>query len=127
MLDYMRAMQDRFDSLPPEDKEMQEEADTLFHSLCSELARPEHKKLIRLVDIHDTRREKTALKSFISGFKLAWGISRELTDDPPYSFEQEQEEQARKLFMAGQQRQAIVCQRNKTSKRMANNDDFNRT
>lgn len=127
MLDYMRALQDRFDALPPEDKEMQEEAELLFHSLCSELARPEHKQLIRLVDIQDARREKTALNSFISGFKLAWGISRELTDAPPYSFEQEQEEQARKLFMAGQQRQEIVCQRNKTSKRMANNDDFNRT
>lgn len=105
MLDYMRALQDRFDSLPPEDKEMQEEAELLFHHLCSELTRPEHKQLIRLVDIQDARREKTALNSFISGFKLAWGISRELTDDLPYSFEREQEERARKTFMEGIQRE----------------------
>ena len=99
MLDYMRALQDRFDALPPEDHETKEEADALFRGLCSELGRPERKQLIRLVDIQDARIEKTALNSFISGFKLAWGISRELTDDPPYSFEQEQEERARKTFV----------------------------
>ena len=103
MLDYMRALQDRFDALPPEDNRMKEEADTLFHGLCSELARPKRKQLIRLVDIQDARMEKTALCSFISGFKLAWGISREL--DPPYSFEQEQEERARKMFMEGLQKE----------------------
>ena len=105
MQNYMRALQDRFDTPPPEDNEMREEANLLFHSLCSELPRPEHKKLIRLVDIQDARMEKTALNSFISGFKLAWGISRELTDDPPYSFEQEQEDIARKIFMEGIQRE----------------------
>ena len=99
MQNYMRALQDRFDSLPPTDAEMAKEANQLFKNLCSELDRPKRTKLIRLVDIQDAHREKTALNSFISGFKLAWGISRELTEDPPYSYEAEQEERARRSFM----------------------------
>lgn len=105
MQDYMRALQDRFDSFPSGDSKMKEEADLLFNELCSELERPERKQLIRLVDVQDARREKTALNSFISGFKLAWGILRELADVPPYSYEQEQEERARKLFMESLQRE----------------------
>ena len=99
MQDYMRALQDRFDSPPPGDDEMRIETNHLFDSLCSGLERSKRTELIRLVDIHDARREKTALNSFISGFKLAWGISRELTEDPPYSYEAEQEERARRSFM----------------------------
>ena len=104
MQDYMRALQDRFDSLPPEDTEMKEEVDSLFQGLCSELGRPQCKQLLRMVDIQDAHREKIALNSFISGFKLAWGIFRELTDTPPYSFEREQEERAGIIFLENLQR-----------------------
>ena len=99
MQDYMRALQDRFDSDPPMDAEMKEEADRIFEDLCSNLNRAERNRLLRLVDIQDARREKTALNSFISGYKLAWGIHRELTDVPLYSYEREQEERARRSFM----------------------------
>ncbi len=105
MQDYMRALQDRFDSVPPSDDKMKEETDLLFHELCSELERPERKQLIRLVDVQDARREKTALNSFISGFRLAWGIFRELTEEPLYSFKEEQEERAHRLFMESLQRE----------------------
>ena len=99
MRDYMRALQDRFDMEPPKDVEMKEEADRIFDDLCSNLERAERNQLLRLVDIQDARREKTALNSFISGYKLAWGIHRELTDGPLYSYEREQEDRARKSFM----------------------------
>lgn len=99
MRDYMRALQDRFDMEPPKDVEMKEEADRIFDDLCSNLERAERNQLLRLVDIQDARREKTALNSFISGYKLAWGIHRELTDEPLYSYEREQEDRARKSFM----------------------------
>lgn len=100
MFDYMRALQNRFDAEPPEGAEMKEEADQIFKILCPNLERPERNQLIRLVDIQEARREKTALHSFISGYKLAWGIYRELTEEAPYSFETEQEERARRIFMA---------------------------
>ena len=99
MQDYMRALQDRFDTEPPKDVEMKEEADQIFKDLCSNLNRAERNRLLRLVDIQDARREKTALQSFISGYKLAWGIHRELTDEPPYSYERDQEDRARRSFM----------------------------
>jgi len=99
MQDYMRALQDRFDTEPPMDTEMKKEADQIFKDLCSDLDRAGRNRLLRLVDIQDARREKTALQSFISGYKLAWGIHRELTDEPLYSYEREQEDRARKSFM----------------------------
>ena len=99
MQDYMRALQDRFDAEPPMDVEMKKDADQIFKDLCCSLRRADRNQLIRLVDIQDARREKTALHSFISGYKLAWGIHRELTEEAPYSFENEQEERARRVFM----------------------------
>lgn len=99
MQDYMRALQDRFDSDPPMNAEMKEEADRIFENLCSNLDRGGRNQLLRLVDIQDAWREKTALNSFISGYKLAWGIHRELTDEPLYSYEREQEDRARRSFM----------------------------
>ena len=105
MQDYMRALQERFNTPHPQDAEMKEEADGLFHELCSVLGKNDCKKLVRLVDIEDARRGKAELNSFISGFKSAWGIFRELSDDPSYSFEREQEERARRLFMESLQRE----------------------
>ena len=99
MQDYMRALQDRFDMEPPMDAEMKDEADQIFKDLCCSLGRAERNRLLRLVDIQDARREKTALQSFISGYKLAQGIHRELTDEPLYSYEREQEDRARRSFM----------------------------
>lgn len=99
MQDYMRALQDRFDSIPPRDAEMKEEVNQIFKDLCSGMERPERSQLIRLVDLENSRREMTALNSFISGYRLAWGIHRELTDEPPYSFEDEEEERGRSIFM----------------------------
>ena len=99
MQDYMKALRDRFDFDPPNDAEMKEEADQIFKDLCCSLGRAERNQLLRLVDIQDARREKTALNSFISGYKLAWGIHRELTDEPLYSYEREQEDRARRSFM----------------------------
>ena len=104
MQDYMRALQDRFDTEPPKDVEMKQEADQIFKDLCSDLDRAERNRLLRLVDIQDARREKTALQSFISGYKLAWGIHRELTDEPLYSYEREQEDRARRSFMTTRRR-----------------------
>ena len=101
----MRALKERFDTPHPQDEEMKEEADGLFHELCAVLDKNNCKKLVRLVDIEDARNGKASLNSFISGFRLAWGIFRELTEEPPYSFEEEQEERARRLFMENLRRE----------------------
>ena len=108
MQEYMRALQDRFDSTPPFDDEEKTEANQIFRSLCSNMEQAERHQLIQLVDIQNARLQKTALNSFISGFRLAWGILRELADYPPYSFEDEQEEKGLKKFMASRNQEECL-------------------
>ena len=66
---------------------------------ASQLARllnkPEKKLLLRIADMEDELRDEACLNSFISGYRLAQGIQQELqADQPPYSFEAEDERQA---------------------------------
>ena len=49
MQDYMRALQDRFDSIPPKDAEMKEEVNQIFKDLCSGMEQPERSQLISRV------------------------------------------------------------------------------
>ena len=67
MNDYMRALHQRF-YREPDFSELEE-------------------------DIEDTRREvRDCLASFTAGFKLAWGLSKELEADGLYSFDEEETE-----------------------------------
>ena len=48
------------------------------------------RKLLLIVDSMDAIRDEVSLASFIAGFKLAWGISRELEADGLYSYDEEE-------------------------------------
>ena len=63
MYDYMKALQKRFDRQP-------------------------HPEL----DAQNTLLVESKLMSFTAGFKLAWGMAKELEADGLYSFEREEEE-----------------------------------
>jgi hypothetical protein len=39
-------------------------------------------------------RDDVSLASFVAGFRLAWGIAKELSTEPPYSFADEEEKRA---------------------------------
>ena len=65
------------------------------------LNRLQRRKLMQLVDAQNLLREKTSLASFMAGFKLAWGIAKELETDGLYSFDYEEEQRACKA--AGQE------------------------
>ena len=90
MYDYMKALQKRFDrqSLP--------EPDTQIKSTQEELRRDMdaagRRKLLRLLDAQNTLLVESKLMSFTAGFKLAWGMAKELEADGLYSFEREEEE-----------------------------------
>ena len=59
------------------------------------LNKPEKKLLLRIADMEDELRDEACLNSFMSGYRLAQGIQQELlADQPPYSFEAEDERQA---------------------------------
>lgn len=90
MYDYMKALQKRFD------RQEHSKLDTQIERAQEELRRgmdaTERKKLLRLLDAQNTLLVESKLMSFTAGFKLAWGMVKELETDGLYSFEQEEEE-----------------------------------
>ena len=90
MYDYMKALQDRFDY------QEHPELDTQIKNAQEELRRDMDAvgrgKLLRLLDAQNTLLVESKLMSFTVGFKLAWGMARELEADGLYSFEREEEE-----------------------------------
>ena len=77
MYDYMRALEDRFNSRPSYEQRQQLEAKR--QEVSALLDKQGKKRLLRLVDAHTMAQEEMALTSFIAGFHLAWGIATELS------------------------------------------------
>ena len=88
MYDYMRALEERFNSKPSQAQRQQLIA--MRQEVSALLDKEGRKKLLRLVDAHTLAKEEMALTSFIAGFRLAWGIVTELSTGSSYSYEQEQ-------------------------------------
>ena len=90
MYDYMKALQKRFD------RQSHPELDTQIERAHEELRRDMdamgRRKLLRLLDAQNALLVEAKLMSFTAGFKLAWGMVKELEADWLYSFEQEEEE-----------------------------------
>ncbi len=97
MRDYMKALYLRFESPPEKRKMLEQNADRLHKQLSSRLAKPERKLLLQLVDLEGELRFHGSLDSFMSGFRLASGIYRELAEQPPYSFNDEEEQRVGKV------------------------------
>ena len=90
MYDYMKALQKRFDR--QEHGELDAQIDYAQVELRRDMDATECKKLLRLLDAQNTLLVESKLMSFTAGFKLAWGMAKELEADGLYSFEQEEEE-----------------------------------
>ena len=90
MYDYMKALQKRFD------RQVHNETDTEVEYAQEELRRDMdatgRRKMLRLLDAQNTLLVESKLMSFTAGFKLAWGMAKELEADGLYSFELEEEE-----------------------------------
>ena len=86
----MKALQARFNKKPPEQlvRAVQSTREEVREGMDDE----KRKKLLRLLDAQNILLEEATLMSFTAGFKLAWGMAKELEADGLYSFEQEQEE-----------------------------------
>ena len=90
MYDYMKALQKRFDH--QEHSELDEQVKYAQEKLRWNMDAAGRKKLLRLLDAQNTLLVEAKLMSFTAGFKLAWGMARELEADGLYSFEREEEE-----------------------------------
>ena len=90
MYDYMKALQKRFDRQPH--PELDAQVDRVQAELRRNMDAAGRKKLLRLLDAQNALLAESTLMSFTAGFKLAWGMAKELEADGLYSFEQEEEE-----------------------------------
>ena len=89
MNDYMRALHQRF-YREPDFSEMEEDIENTRQEVRDCLDKLQRRKFMHLVDTQNLLREKTSLASFSAGFKLAWGLSKELEADGLYSFDDEE-------------------------------------
>ncbi len=90
MYDYMKALQDRFDY--QEHSELDKQVEYAQEELRRDMDAVGRRKLLRLLDAQNTLLVESKLMSFTAGFKLAWGMAKELEADGLYSFEREEEE-----------------------------------
>ena len=89
MYDYMKALQDRFDY--QEHTELDEQVKSAQEELRRDMDAAGRRKLLRLLDAQNTLLVESKLMSFTAGFKLAWGMAKELEADGLYSFEREED------------------------------------
>ena len=90
MYDYMKALQKRFDQQVH--GELDAQIEYAQEELRQDMDAAGRKKLLRLIDAQNALLAESTLMSFTAGFKLAWGMAKELEADGLYSFELEEEE-----------------------------------
>ena len=90
MYDYMKALQKRFDR--QEYPELAAQIEYAQEELRRDMDAAERRKLLRLLAAQNALLTESTLMSFTAGFKLAWGMAKELEADGLYSFELEEEE-----------------------------------
>ena len=96
MPEYLRALHERFTTVSPEATRIQRERDRILARLRGRLGKSQRILLLHLLNLEDDLRDQTSLDSFLSGVCLARGVEQELSEIPPYSFDGENEKQARK-------------------------------
>lgn len=96
MNDYMTALHQRF-FREPDFSELETEIQQTRQEVRDCLDQMQRRKLMQLVDAQNLLWEETSLASFTAGFKLAWGIAKELEAEGLYSFEYEVEQKACKV------------------------------
>ena len=94
MYDYMKSLQRQFETKPEYIQDLKIEVDQTHKELSARLSKEDRRLLLKLVDLEDALRCEATLHSFTSGFRLACGIHRELSEEL-FSFEKEEEERSR--------------------------------
>ena len=72
--------------------ELAEQVERAQKELRRDMDAAGHRRLLRLLDAQNALLAESKLMSFTAGFKLAWGMAKELEADGFYSFEREEEE-----------------------------------
>ena len=99
MYDYMKALQERFDEKQPE--QLVYAVQAAREGLRDGIDAESRRKLLRLLDAQNALLAESKLMSFTAGFKLAWGIAKELEANGLYSFDVDEEEKAKEMITNG--------------------------
>ena len=92
MYDYMKALHARFDY--QEHTGLDEQVKCAQEELRRDMDATGRRRLLRLIDTQNSLLAESTLMSFTAGFKLAWGMTKELEAGGLYSFEREDAESA---------------------------------
>ena len=91
MYNYMRSLQRQFETKPQFVQDLADEIRQTHNQLSVRLETEDRKLLLKLVDMEDLLHSEAKLHSFISGYRLACAIHLELSEDPMYAFEKDEE------------------------------------
>jgi hypothetical protein len=105
MYEYMKALRQRFFK-EPACEDANREIEELHRHLAERLSRDDRKKLLKLEDLEIGLRDDISLASFVAGFKLAWGIAKEVSAEGVYSFADEEEQRACEALEKSKQKEA---------------------
>ena len=72
--------------------ELAEQVERAQKELRRDMDAAGHRRLLRLLDAQNALLAESKLMRFTAGFKLAWGMAKELEADGFYCFEREEEE-----------------------------------
>ena len=92
MTEYMIALREQFDHRPQITERIERELERIRQELSNQLSISEQDMLLDLLDLEAELRDEISLSSFISGYRLAYGIHRELSQMSPCSFDRKTEE-----------------------------------
>ena len=96
--DYMMALLERFTLRSPEEDELRVRLAEACARLREALAPEGEKLLMRLLDQESELQDELVLYGFLSGYRLADGIHRELGRYPPFSYMADAEEHGRQEY-----------------------------
>ena len=99
MYDYMKSLQKQFESKPEYIQDLKTEVNQTHKELSTRLEKEDRRLLLKLVDLEDALRCEATLHSFTCGYRLACGIHYELSAEPMYSFDIEEEERSRQMIL----------------------------
>ena len=95
--DYMCALQAKF-FVEPEFPELQQEVSDVYRDMKKQMDQDGQRILLKMVDLIADLHDRIVQASFVAGFRLAHGIAKELSLEEPYSFAQDDAEQAANRF-----------------------------
>ena len=99
MYDYMKSLQRHFETKPEYIQDLKAEVNQTHKERSARLSKEDRRRLLNLVDLEDALRGEATLHSFVSGYRLACGIHYELSAEPMYSFDREEEERSRQIIL----------------------------